>query len=25
VEDLAPFDAERFAENLLAEAPVEAS
>jgi fused signal recognition particle receptor len=25
VEDLEPFDAERFAENLLAEAPVEAS
>jgi fused signal recognition particle receptor len=25
VEDLVPFDAERFAENLLAEAPVEAS
>ena len=25
VEDLTPFDAERFAENLLAEAPVEAS
>ena len=25
VEDLEPFDAERFAENLLAETPVEAS
>jgi fused signal recognition particle receptor len=25
IEDLEPFDAERFAENLLAEAPVEAS